>query len=129
VDRIGDTFRWKGENVATSEVESVLTKFPGISEITVYGVPIPNVPGNAGMASIVLTPDRQNSFDFKKFWELYEFCEFRRFSYLLFSSKEKLPSYACPLFLRICDEIKVTGTYKHQKAFLRKEGTNSFQIK
>jgi len=113
-DRVGDTFRWKGENVATGEVESVLRNFPGIEEITVYGVPIPNTSGNAGMANIVLTPSTAHTFDFKKFWEF---------------EKEKLPSYARPIFLRVSSAIQVTGTFKHQKAALKKEGINPDIVK
>jgi len=106
-DRIGDTFRWKGENVATGEVESVLRNFPGILDISVYGVPIPNTSGNAGMASLVVND--LEKFDLQKFWDY---------------AKEKLPSYARPLFLRFGKEIQITGTFKHQKAALRKEGYN-----
>ena len=54
VDRIGDTFRWKGENVATSEVAAAITAFPGITEATVYGVPVPGTEGAAGMAALVV---------------------------------------------------------------------------
>jgi len=111
-DRIGDTFRWKGENVATGEVESVLRSFPGILDISVYGVSIPNTSGNAGMACLVVSDI--NTFDLKKFWEF---------------AKEKLPSYARPIFLRIGQEIQITATFKHQKAALRKEGFNPSLVK
>jgi len=77
----------------------------------VYGVQIPNTSGNAGMANLVIS---DKNFDFKKFWDF---------------AKEKLPSYARPVFLRVSKEIQMTGTYKHQKAALRKEGYNPNVVK
>jgi len=103
VDRIGDTYRWKGENVATGEVEAVIKEFPGIREVNVYGVAMPNTSGRAGMASMTI----DDSFDIKKFYQY---------------THEKLPSYAVPLFIRITKEIEVTGTLKHLKSTKRNEG-------
>jgi fatty-acyl-CoA synthase len=103
VDRIGDTFRWKGENVATSEVASAIAAFPGITEATVYGVPIPGTEGAAGMAALVV----DGTLDLP---ELREHLA------------RVLPSYARPLFLRIQGRIAVTATFKHQKAELVREG-------
>jgi len=103
VDRIGDTFRWKGENVATGEIEGVIKEFPGIREVNVYGVAMPDTSGRAGMAYIII----DDSFDLKQFYNY---------------THEKLPSYALPLFLRISKEIEVTGTLKHLKATKRNEG-------
>jgi fatty-acyl-CoA synthase len=103
VDRIGDTFRWKGENVATSEVAAAIAAFPGIAEATVYGVQIPGTEGAAGMAALVIDGT-------------LDLPELRNHLARL------LPSYARPLFLRIQDRIAVTATFKHQKAELVREG-------
>jgi len=102
VDRIGETFRWKGENVSASEVAAALSEFPGILEATVYGVPVPGAEGAAGMAELVT----DGPLDFTQ---------------LHAHLAERLPAYAQPLFLRIQDRIAVTGTFKHQKADLVRE--------
>ncbi|MAM93140.1 long-chain-acyl-CoA synthetase [Parvibaculum sp.] len=104
VDRIGDTFRWKGENVATSEVAEAISVFPGVKEANVYGVHVPGADGRAGMASIVA---ENGKLDLEKF----------RAQML-----KELPEYAVPVFLRIQPEIEVTGTFKHRKVELVKEG-------
>ncbi|XP_078572775.1 long-chain fatty acid transport protein 2-like [Branchiostoma floridae x Branchiostoma japonicum] len=104
-DRLGDTFRWKGENVATTEVAQVLSKMEGVQEVNVYGVKVPGQDGRAGMASIIPLPGQKP--DFRR-WYRYVAA--------------KLPTYAQPLFLRLTREIQVTGTFKHQKAALVKEG-------
>jgi fatty-acyl-CoA synthase len=103
VDRIGDTFRRKGENVSTSEVAEVLTGFPGIAEATVYGVGIPGTDGRAGMAALVCDED-------------LDLAALRQ------HLNERLPGYARPLFLRMRREIAVTGTFKHRKTELASEG-------
>lgn len=113
VDRIGDTFRWKGENVATGEVESILRGYPTIREVTVYGVSIPHSSGRAGMACIVPTGEL-NEFDFSKFFEF---------------TKAQLPSYAVPVFLRFDKEIVITGTFKHKKQTLQQDGFSLDLIK
>jgi fatty-acyl-CoA synthase len=104
VDRIGDTFRWKGENVATSEVAEAICEFPGIKEANVYGVVIPGAEGRAGMATIV-ADDRH-----------VDLAALR--THLI----ERLPDYARPLFLRVRDTLDVTATFKHTKAALVREG-------
>ena len=109
IDRIGDTFRWKGENVATSEVSEVLSVFDGVSEVNVYGVDIPGTDGRAGMASMVVKDD----VDLKK---LYEYA------------CSQLPAYARPVFLRMQKEIEITGTFKHRKIDLIKEGFDPDKI-
>ena len=105
VDRIGDTFRWKGENVATMEVEHLLNKAPGVHETAVYGVTIPGTDGRAGMALIV--PKTRDSFDPNKFHE---------------HASDKLPAYARPIFLRVADRVDVTGNFKNRKTRLQEEG-------
>ncbi|HBC57188.1 MAG TPA: long-chain-acyl-CoA synthetase [Gammaproteobacteria bacterium] len=104
VDRLGDTFRWKGENVSTTELENIISDYPDISETVVYGVEIPNTNGRAGMASI--TPADGKQIDFKG---LYEYLA------------KELPHYAVPVFLRIKDSMATTGTFKYQKSDLKKE--------
>ncbi len=106
VDRLGDTFRWKGENVSTTEVELILDGFAHVSETVVYGVEIPNTNGRAGMASMRLDCD-VSAFDFKGF-----------LAYL----QSQLPHYAVPVFLRLSDAMETTGTFKHKKAPLKEAG-------
>ena len=103
IDRIGDTFRWKGENVATSEVSEAITVFPGIKEANVYGVAVDGHDGSAGMATLVV----EDGFDLAAFRAHLE---------------AQLPAYARPLFLRIQPEIETTGTFKQKKVELRAEG-------
>ena len=103
VDRIGDTFRWKGENVATSEIEAAIGAFPGVQQANVYGVAIPGADGRAGMAILVTEDD----FDLAAFHAHLE---------------SLLPHYARPLFLRIGKELDTTGTFKYTKADLVRQG-------
>lgn len=103
VDRIGDTFRWKGENVTTSEVSEAICTFPGVKEAAVYGVTIPGTDGRAGMATLVTDKD-------------LDLAAFR--AHLI----DRLPKYARPLFLRIRNEIEITTTFKHTKNALVHQG-------
>ncbi|MBV1880798.1 MAG: long-chain-acyl-CoA synthetase [Pseudomonadales bacterium] len=107
VDRLGDTFRWKGENVSTTQVENVLGSHPDIADCVVYGVEIPETNGKAGMAAI--TPLDGRTLDYPG---LLEFLN------------RELPSYAVPLFFRIKRDIDTTGTFKYKKADLKKEAYN-----
>jgi fatty-acyl-CoA synthase len=111
VDRIGDTFRWKGENVATSQVSETITVFPGVAQATVYGVTIPGQDGRAGMAAIVLDP--QAPFDPEAFRTHLH---------------RSLPDYARPLFIRVRPTLDVTGTFKQRKVDLVKEGFDPAQV-
>lgn len=104
-DRVGDTFRWKGENVATTEVADIISMVDCIKEANVYGVQIQGQEGRAGMAAIILREGQQ--------FDSAGVCK---------HVENLLPSYARPLFLRIQDTLEVTGTYKHQKVKLVKEG-------
>ncbi|XP_044135708.1 very long-chain acyl-CoA synthetase-like isoform X1 [Bufo gargarizans] len=106
-DRLGDTFRWKGENVATTEVEDLVLRLDFIEEANVFGVALPNHEGRIGMVSIKLEAGRV--FDGEKM-----------FAHVT----EYLPNYARPRFLRIQDAIQVTGTYKQYKTDLVKDGFN-----
>ena len=103
VDRIGDTFRWKGENVSTSQVAEVIAACPGVAEAVVYGVTVPGADGRAGMAAIV----GGESFELGA---------------LHTHLAERLPDYARPLFLRIRQTIDITSTFKPQKQTLIREG-------
>ena len=102
VDRIGDTFRWKGENVSTTEVAATVCAFPGVVEAVVYGVKIPGTEGRAGMVAAVVR-------------EVFDLSAFRQ--HLV----ERLPDYARPLFLRILAKIQATGTFKPKKQDLVRE--------
>jgi citronellyl-CoA synthetase len=106
IDRVGDTFRWKGENVSTNEVAEVINGFPQIAESTLYGVQVPGADGRAGMASLVIKGP-VDAFDFSGFAQ---------------HVRSQLPPYAWPLFLRIQPELEVTGTFKQIKSELRKQG-------
>ncbi|NMO02047.1 long-chain-acyl-CoA synthetase [Gordonia sp. TBRC 11910] len=108
VDRLGDTFRWKGENVATTEVEGALDGHDCVEQSVVYGVAIPDTDGKAGMAAVKLRDGA--SFDPAGVAaHLYD----------------TLPAYAVPLFIRIVDELETTSTFKSRKVELREEGYSS----
>jgi fatty-acyl-CoA synthase len=110
VDRIGDTFRWKGENVSTSEVGERLSACPGVQEATIYGVEVPGADGRAGMAALVVGPE----FDIKAFSDL---------------AKAALPPFAQPLFVRLLPAIETTGTFKVRKMDLVADGYDPGKIK
>ncbi len=107
VDRLGDTFRWKGENVSTAEVADVLGRCPGVTAITVYGVAMPGQEGRAGMAAIEAGP----GFD----------------PALLARHAAALPPYARPLFIRLTT-LSTTGTFKPVKAALVREGYDAAAV-
>jgi fatty-acyl-CoA synthase len=109
VDRVGDTFRWKGENVSTSEVAAALERFPGIAEACVYGVDIRGHDGKAGMATLVAA-------------STLDLAALRR------HLAGQLPAYARPLFLRIKDSIAATPTFKQKKNELAREGFDVTRI-
>lgn len=105
IDRLGDTFRWKGENVATTEVEAAISTDPQVEEATVFGVEVPGTGGRAGMAAIQL-----------KKGEKFDGMSLAKTAY------DKLPTYAVPLFVRVVDALAYTSTFKSQKVDLRREG-------
>uniref|UniRef100_A0AAQ5ZEV9 long-chain-fatty-acid--CoA ligase n=1 Tax=Amphiprion ocellaris TaxID=80972 RepID=A0AAQ5ZEV9_AMPOC len=111
-DRIGDTFRWKGENVATTEVSDHLLAVGFIEEANVYGVKVPGHEGRIGMAALKLKENMD--FDCKATYQ---------------HVKSYLPSYARPRFIRIQDDLAVTGTFKQMKVKLAEEGFNPAVIK
>lgn len=113
VDRLGDTFRWKGENVATTEVEAALNGYPGVEQAVVYGVEVPQAEGRAGMAALTLDADSAGRFDGVA---------------LAQHLKARLPAYAVPLFLRLRTEQATTGTFKYRKVELKAQGFDPAQI-
>ena len=104
VDRLGDTFRWKGENVSTQEVAEILNLAPGVRESNVYGVEIPGNEGRAGMAAIVVERERFSP------------------EALYAHAAAELPVYAQPRFVRLVESLTTTGTFKHKKVELREQG-------
>ena len=110
VDRLGDTFRWKGENVSTQEVAEALNGAPGVRESTVYGVEIPGMEGRAGMAALVV--------------EREQWSGAQTFEHVAAT----LPSYAQPRFLRVVESLTTTGTFKHKKTDLQQQGFDPTRI-
>ena len=110
IDRIGDTFRWKGENVSTNEVAERLQAAPGVLQANVYGVEVEGTDGRAGMAALVVDPE----FDIKQFGD---------------HVARELPVYAQPLFVRILPAIETTGTFKLRKMDLVADGFDPGKIK
>jgi fatty-acyl-CoA synthase len=110
VDRIGDTFRWKGENVSTNEVAERLLGSPGVKEANVYGVEVPGSEGRAGMAALVVGPE----FDIKAFGD---------------EVARELPPYAQPLLVRVLPALETTGTFKTRKMELIADGYDPGKIK
>ncbi len=111
VDRIGDTFRWKGENVSTQEVAEALASFPGVDMVNVYGVSVPGADGRAGMAALVLSS--ADEFDPRAFYA---------------HAVTALPAYATPVFLRLQHDAEVTGTFKLRKVELQQEGYDPTKV-
>ncbi|XP_053573379.1 long-chain fatty acid transport protein 2 [Bombina bombina] len=111
-DRIGDTYRWKGENVATTEVADIVGMVDFIEEANVFGVPVPSHEGRIGMVSIILKEGK--TFNGKKLY-----------AHIV----DYLPSYARPCFVRIQKSMEVTGTFKQRKVGLVQDGFNPLTIK
>jgi fatty-acyl-CoA synthase len=103
VDRIGNTFRWKSENISTSEVSEAICAFSGVKQAIVYGVAVPGADGRAGMATLVAG-------------EELDLAAFRM--HLI----NRLPDYAHPMFLRIRNGIEVTATFKYTKNVFERQG-------
>ena len=109
VDRIGDTFRWKGENVSTGEVAAALGSVEGVVEANVYGVAVPGADGRAGMASLVVGQG-------------FDIAELQQ------AADAHLPPYARPIFLRLQPEMEMTGTFKYRKIDLVEDGFDPGRI-
>jgi len=110
-DRIGDTFRWKGENVSTNEVGDVCMRHEGIELASVYGVEVPGADGRAGMVALSLTEGAH--FSPERFYE---------------HVMGALPSYAAPLFVRLLGEAAVTATFKLKKTDLQEDGFDPSRV-
>jgi fatty-acyl-CoA synthase len=110
IDRVGDTFRWKGENVATSEVTQAVVDCPGVVDATTYGVEIPGTDGRAGMVAVVV----DDGFDLGA---------------LQHHLSSRLPAYACPVVVRICAMLATTETFKQKKQDLMREGFDPRLVK
>lgn len=109
MDRLGDTYRWKGENVSTAEVEQRLSDAPGVQEVIAYGVPVPGQEGKAGMVGLVL----DGKFDAAAFAARVD---------------EQLPTYARPVFVRLLKAADTTGTFKYRKIDLAADGFDPQKI-
>ncbi|HEX3847044.1 MAG TPA: long-chain-acyl-CoA synthetase [Steroidobacteraceae bacterium] len=109
VDRVGETYRWKGENVSTAEVLTALTTVPGVLDGVVYGVSVPGADGRAGMAALIVDGD-------------FDIDEFRA------EAARRLPSYARPVFLRLLTRIEATGTFKPRKQDLVESGFDPARV-
>jgi fatty-acyl-CoA synthase len=105
VDRMGDTYRWKSENISTSEVTSALSSYAGMELLSIYGVHVPEHEGQAGMAAIVMQAGIE--FDPEVFFEL---------------ARKQLPPYAIPLFVRVTTRADMTETLRLRKVDLKRRG-------
>ncbi|KUI61101.1 Isopenicillin N epimerase component 1 [Cytospora mali] len=112
-DRLGDTFRWKGENVSTTEVSELLGTYPGVVEAVVYGVQVPGHEGRAGAVALLIDKDVRPRFDFESF---------------LRHCRAGLPKYAVPIFIRLVDEPLTTGNHKQNKVPLKTEGVDPDKV-
>jgi len=103
VDRVGDTYRWKGENVSTAQVAQAICTCPGVRQAVVYGVAVPGTDGKAGMATMVVDA-------------AFDLAAFRQ------RLAASLPFYASPVFVRIGESLEMTGTFKPTKGQLVRDG-------
>ncbi|KAI8096747.1 uncharacterized protein BX664DRAFT_370392 [Halteromyces radiatus] len=110
-DRVGDTFRWKSENVATTEVAQAVGLYPGIAEANVYGALVPHHDGRVGVSAVNI--QKGQKLDFK---DLYQYLY------------RKLPKYAIPVFIRIVPAMELTGTFKQQKVQYRNQGIDLTKV-
>ncbi|TEA17825.1 Isopenicillin N epimerase component 1 [Colletotrichum sidae] len=113
LDRLGDTYRWKGENVSTAEVAEVLGEYPGVNEAVIYGVSLPGHDGKAGAAALDIAADKKASFDY---------ADFLRYS------RAKLPKYAVPIFLRLLSQGIASHNNKQNKVPLKQQGVDPSKI-
>ena len=114
LDRLGDTYRWKSENVSTAEVSEVLGGYPGVVEANVYGVEVPGHDGRAGCAALYIDPALLPTFNFNA---------------LLAHARERLPKYAVPVFIRVLSNLTTMHNNKQNKVPLRNDGIDLRKIK
>jgi acyl-CoA synthetase (AMP-forming)/AMP-acid ligase II len=112
VDRIGDTYRWKSENISTNEVAECISNHPSVQEANVYGVELPNHDGRAGCVALVLNGE----------------LSLQVLSSLAEIVQKGLPRFAVPLFLRVTKSMETTGTNKQQKHVLRSQGVDPAKV-
>jgi fatty-acyl-CoA synthase len=110
VDRVGDTFRWKGENVSTTEVAGVIEGCSGVADVAIYGVTVPHTEGRAGMAALVVNQE----FSLERLQQ---------------ELTAKLPPYARPMFIRLLGALELTGTFKLRKQDLAREGYDPGKVR
>ena len=113
MDRLGDTYRWKSENVSTAEVSEAFGHYPGIVETNVYGVQVPGHDGRAGCAALYIDPAHQATFDFNA---------------LLTHARQRLPRYAVPVFIRVLSNLTTMHNNKQNKVPLRNDGIDLRKI-
>jgi acyl-CoA synthetase (AMP-forming)/AMP-acid ligase II len=113
LDRLGDTYRWKSENVSTAEVSEAFGGYPGIVEANVYGVEVPGHDGRAGCAALYIDPAQRPTFDFNA---------------LLAHARERLPKYAVPVFIRVLSNLTTMHNNKQNKVPLRNDGIDLRKI-
>ncbi|KAK1982087.1 AMP-binding enzyme [Colletotrichum cereale] len=113
LDRLGDTYRWKGENVSTAEVSEVLGSYPGVNEAVVYGIQLPGHDGKAGAAALDIASAQKTSFNYTDF---------------LSYARARLPSYAVPIFIRLLNEGTASHNNKQNKTPLKKEGVEPGKV-
>ncbi|KAF2227199.1 putative very-long-chain acyl-CoA synthetase family protein [Elsinoe ampelina] len=114
MDRLGDTFRWKGENVSTAEVAECIGRFEGVAEANIYGVELPSHDGRAGCAALYIEPANRATFNYNA---------------LLAHCRKQLPKYAVPIFLRLIEEQNLGHNNKQNKVPLRNEGVDPIKIR
>lgn len=112
-DRLGDTFRWKGENVSTTEVADALGEYPGIVDANVYGVQLPGHDGRAGAVALVVDDAKRETFDFTGFLQY---------------ARSRLPKYAIPIFIRLTNNAYSTANHKQNKVPLKTEGVDPDKV-
>ena len=146
MDRVGDTFRWKGENVATAEVEIGVRSFPGgVSEVTAYGAEVPGADGRGCMVAMVRCPPPARGLCEERLRSMSQFSctspphvslsslqsfDESTFDFAAFAAhvRKSLPSYAVPLFIRRLPHFALTSTLKHQKVDLRAAGADPVRV-
>lgn len=135
LDRLGDTYRWKGENVSTAEVAQVIGLFDNVVEANVYGVEVPGHDGRAGCAALYISPEKRQSFDYAGLLRYVVARrsaipeqEMTRLIIVLRNARQALPRYAVPIFIRLVKEMTPIHNNKQNKVPLRNEGVDPDKV-